>query len=158
MEKGNQEKIILINEPEFSEGELAIHEGFMREALAEAQKAYELEEVPIGCVIVKDGEIIARGYNSVERDKHPLAHAEMKAIDEAVKKTGWRLTGCDMYVTLEPCEMCKGAISWARLRNVYIGTDNQKGLNHKAIFCFGILREECYNILVRFFRELRRQK
>ena len=138
--------------------ENAIHENFMKEALLEAQKAYDMGEVPVGCVIVRDGEIIARAHNSVESDHHPLAHAELKAIDIAVKKIGWRLTGCDMYVTLEPCEMCKGAISWARLGNVYIGTESQKGSNHKAEFVFGILHEECYNILVRFFKELRRNK
>ncbi|MDO5441385.1 MAG: nucleoside deaminase [Bacillota bacterium] len=133
-------------------------EFYMREALLEAQKAYEKEEVPVGCVIVKDGEIIARAHNSVETDKHPLAHAEIKAIDQAVKKIGWRLKGCDMYVTLEPCEMCKGAINWARLDHVYVGTKAEKGSNYKAEFVFGILHEECYNILVQFFKELRRSK
>ena len=137
---------------------LMTHEEYMKEALAEAEKAYQKEEVPVGCIIVRDGEIIARAHNTVEEDKHPLAHAELKAIDEAVKKTGWRLTGCDMYVTLEPCDMCKGAISWARLDHVYIGTEAQKGSNFKPEFVFGILHEECYNILVKFFKELRRTK
>ena len=114
--------------------------------------------MPVGCVIVKDGEIIARAHNTVEGDKHPLAHAEMKAIDIAVKKIGWRLAGCDMYVTLEPCEMCAAAISWARIDNVYIGTESKKGLNHKPKISFGILGEECYNIIVKFFKELRRTK
>ena len=135
-----------------------IQEEYMREALAEAQIASDLGEVPVGCVIVKDGEIIARAHNTVESDKHPLAHAELIAIDQAVKKIGWRLAGCDMYVTLEPCEMCKGAISWARLSHVYIGTEAQKGSNFKPEFVFGILHEECYNILVKFFKELRRTK
>ncbi len=134
------------------------HEDYMKEALIEAQKAYDIEEVPIGCIIVKNGEIIARAYNTVEKDKHPLAHAEMKAIDEAVKKIGWRLSGCDMYVTLEPCEMCKGAISWARLDHVYIGTKAKKGSDFKPEFVFGILPEACYNIIVKFFKDLRRTK
>lgn len=158
METHNQEKLIIINQPELSEEEKLRHENFMRQALKEAEIAYENEEVPIGCIIVRDGEIIGRGSNSVEKDKHPLAHAEMKAIDQAVKRVGWRLSGCDMYVTLEPCQMCMGAISWARLEHVYVGANNEKGLNHKAIFCFGILHEECYNILSRFFKELRRNK
>jgi len=131
-------------------------EKFMQQALTLAREAASRGEVPVGCVITRDGEIIARAHNSVETDKHPLAHAEMKAIDEAVGKIGWRLAGCDMYVTLEPCEMCKGAISWARIDNVYVGTESQKGLNHHANFTFGILREECYNILVTFFKKLRR--
>lgn len=135
-----------------------IHEQFMKEALAEAEKARIGEEVPVGCVIVKDGEIIARAHNSVEKDRHPLAHAEIKAIDEAVAKIGWRLSGCDMYVTLEPCDMCKGAIAWARLEHVYIGIEARKSSDFKPKFVFGILREECYNILVNFFRELRRNK
>ena len=130
----------------------------MKEALAEAEKAHGLEEVPVGCVIVRDGEIIARAHNTVESDRHPLAHAEIKAIDEAVKKTGWRLSGCDMYVTLEPCDMCKGAIAWARIEHVYIGTEARKSSDFKPKFIFGILREECYNILVDFFKELRRNK
>ena len=145
-------------EPNYYNMETLLHENFMKEALLEAEQAAALGEVPVGCVIVKDGEIIARAHNMVETDKHPLAHAEIIAIDEAVKKLGWRLAGCDMYVTLAPRDMCKGAISWARLEHVYIGTEATKGSDFKPQFVFGILHEECYNILVSFFKELRNNK
>ena len=100
-----------------------MYENYMKEALKEAQKAYELGEIPIGAIIVKDGEIIARGHNLTETEKDPTAHAEMIAIRQAAKKLGgWRLPGCTLYVTCEPCSMCAGAIVWARLEKVCIGT------------------------------------
>ena len=143
---------------------------FMRAAIKQAQKAYEKSEVPIGCVIVHDGKIIARGYNRRNTDKSTLAHAEITAIRKAAKKLGdWRLEDCTLYVTLEPCPMCAGAIVQARITECVIGCMNPKagcagsvtnllemdGFNHKVIVRRGILEEECSNILKTFFRELR---
>ncbi|MER2024645.1 MAG: tRNA adenosine(34) deaminase TadA [Eubacteriales bacterium] len=143
---------------------------FMRAAIKQAQKAYEKSEVPIGCVIVHDGKIIARGYNRRNTDKSTLAHAEITAIRKAAKKLGdWRLEDCTLYVTLEPCPMCAGAIVQARITECVIGCMNPKagcagsvtnllemdGFNHKVIVRRGILEEECSNMLKTFFRELR---
>ena len=143
---------------------------FMRAALKQAQKAYEKNEVPIGCVIVHEGKIIARGYNRRNTDKSTLAHAEITAIRKAAKKLGdWRLEECTLYVTLEPCPMCAGAIVQARITECVIGCMNPKagcagsvtnllemdGFNHKVIVRHGILEEECSAMLKTFFRELR---
>ena len=148
-------------------------EKFMREAIRQAKKAYLLEEVPIGCVIVHDGKIIARGYNRRNTDKNTLAHAEMTAIKKASKKLGdWRLEECTMYVTLEPCQMCAGAMMQARLTEAVIGCMNPKagcagsvlnilemdGFNHKVQVTRGVLEEECSQMLSRFFKELREIK
>ena len=142
----------------------------MKEALKEAQKAYELGEIPIGAIIVKDGEIIARGHNLTETEKDPTAHAEMIAIRQAAKKLGgWRLPGCTLYVTCEPCSMCAGAIVWARLEKVCIGTMDPKGgacgsvfnivqeekLNHRVELETRIMEKECSEIMKTFFKELR---
>ena len=103
-------------------GKISLQEKFMKAALKEAQKAYLIDEVPIGCVIVKEDKIIARGYNRRNIDKNTLAHAELTAIRKASKKTGdWRLEECTMYVTLEPCQMCAGAIVQSRMKKVVIG-------------------------------------
>ena len=143
---------------------------FMRAAIKQARKAYEKSEVPIGCVIVHDGKIIARGYNRRNTDRSTLAHAEITAIRKAAKKLGdWRLEECTLYVTLEPCPMCAGAIVQARITECVIGCMNPKagcagsvtnllemdGFNHKVIVRRGILEEECSAMLKTFFRELR---
>lgn len=145
-------------------------EQFMREALLEAEKAFDLGEVPVGCVIVRDGEILARGHNLTETVKDPTVHAEMNALREAAEKLGgWRLPGCSAYVTCEPCAMCAGAMVWARIEKLYIGADDPKagacgsvvnvasneGLNHRIKVERGVLQEECSNILKEFFRTLR---
>ena len=145
-------------------------EKFMREALKQAKKAYKIGEVPIGCVIVQDGKIIARGYNRRNTDKVTLAHAEIAAIKKASKKTGdWRLEDCTMYVTLEPCQMCAGAIVQARVSEVVIGSMNPKAgcagsilnmlemheFNHQVKVERGVLKEECSEMLSAFFRRLR---
>lgn len=145
-------------------------EKFMREALKQAKKAYKIGEVPIGCVIVQDGKIIARGYNRRNTDRVTLAHAEIAAIKKASKKTGdWRLEDCTMYVTLEPCQMCAGAIVQSRMKKVVIGCMNPKAgcagsvlnllqmqeFNHQVELERGVLEEACSEILSRFFRELR---
>ena len=145
----------------------------MKEALRQAKKAEKLGEVPIGCVIVKDGKIIARGYNRRNTDKNTLAHAELQAIRKASKAVGdWRLEECTMYVTLEPCPMCAGAIVQARIPRVVIGSMNSKagcagsvlnllkepGFNHQAQVVTGILEEECSEMMSSFFTELRKKK
>ena len=147
-----------------------LNEKFMKEALKEAKKAYDKKEVPIGAVIVKDDKIIARAHNLRETKKQAIAHAEILAIEKACKKIGaWRLEGCDMYVTLEPCVMCAGAIINARIKNLYIGTMDEKGgavgskinilkdikLNHVVEVESGICMDECSQILKDFFKELR---
>lgn len=147
-----------------------IHAKYMKEALRQAKKAYRLGEVPIGCVLVRDGEIIARGYNRRNTDKNTLAHAEITAINRASKRAGdWRLEDCVMYVTLEPCQMCAGAIIQARIPEVYIGCMNPKAgcggsvlnilempeFNHQAIVHRGLLEDECSAMLKLFFKELR---
>lgn len=148
-------------------------EKYMKAALREAKKAYKLDEVPIGCVIVQNDKIIARGYNRRNTDKNTLAHAEMSAIKKASKKTGdWRLEDCTMYVTLEPCQMCAGAIVQSRLGKVVIGSMNPKAgcagsvinllqmkqFNHQVEMVTGILEEECSTMLSGFFQELREKK
>lgn len=145
----------------------------MEEALNEAKKAYELGEVPIGAVIEKDGVIIGRGHNMTETAKDPTAHAEMIALRQAAQTLGgWRLLGCSMYVTTEPCSMCAGAIVWARIEKLYIGTMDPKGgacgsvfnipqeprLNHYVEIETGIMQQECQEILKTFFRELRKKR
>ena len=146
---------------------------YMRAAIAEAKKAEALGEVPIGCVIVRDDRIIARGYNRRTVDKNTLSHAEITAINKACKKTGdWRLEQCTMYVTLEPCQMCAGAIVQARIPKVYIGTMNSKAgcagsllnllqfpaFNHQVEIETGILQDECAALLSGFFKEMRQKK
>lgn len=148
-------------------------EKYMKAAIREAKKAYALEEVPIGCVIVQNDRIIARGYNRRNTDKNTLAHAEMSAIKKASKKTGdWRLEDCTMYVTLEPCQMCAGAIVQSRLGKVVIGSMNPKAgcagsvinllqmkqFNHRVEMETGVLEEECSTMLSGFFQELREKK
>ena len=145
----------------------------MKEAIRQAKKALVLEEVPIGCVIVCNGKIIARGYNRRKTDKNTLSHAELNAIKKASKKLGdWRLEGCTMYVTLEPCQMCAGALMQSRIDRVVIGSMNPKagcagsvlnllemdGFNHKVEVIRGILQDECSAMLSDFFRELREKK
>ena len=146
---------------------------FMREAIKQAKKAYAIDEVPIGCVIVYEGKIIARGYNRRTTDKNTLSHAELNAIRKASKKLGdWRLDDCEMYVTLEPCQMCAGAIVQARIKKVYIGCMNPKAgcagsvlnllqvekFNHQVEIEKGILEEECSSMIKEFFRELRKKQ
>jgi len=148
-------------------------EKYMHAAIREARKAYALEEVPIGCVIVYQDKIIARGYNRRNTDKNTIAHAEMTAIKKASKKLGdWRLEGCTMYVTLEPCQMCAGAIVQARIDKVVIGSMNPKAgcagsvlnlleipsFNHQVEIQKGVLEEECSHMLSSFFKELRERK
>lgn len=148
-------------------------EKFMKAALKQAQKAYAIDEVPIGCVIVQNGHIIARGYNRRNIDKNTLAHAELAAIRKASKKAGdWRLEDCTMYVTLEPCQMCAGAIVQSRMKRVVIASMNAKAgcagsvlnllqmqqFNHQVEITQGVLEEECSQMLSAFFRELRERK
>ena len=145
----------------------------MKAALKEAEKSAAMGEVPIGAVVVKDGIIIGRGHNKTETAKDPTAHAEMEAIRAASAALGgWRLLGCDMYVTAEPCSMCAGAIVWSRIENLYIGTMDPKAgacgsvfnivqedkLNHQVNVTTGILQEECSRLLKDFFRSLRRTR
>lgn len=152
--------------------ELTPEERYMREALKEARKALRKGEVPIGCVIVMNGEITARGYNRRMSDKSALAHAELCAIKKACRAAGdWRLDGAEMYVTLEPCQMCSGAIIQARIKKLYIGAMNPKagcagslinifetpGFNHKVEIESGILAEESSALLTQFFKNLRKK-
>ena len=145
----------------------------MKEALKEAKKAYKKFEVPVGAVIVKNGEIIARAHNLKETKNDTTKHAEILAIQKASKKTNaWRLEECEMYVTLEPCTMCAGAIINSRIKKVHIGTMDQKTgacgsvlnlfedykFNHKVEYEIGIMKEECEKILKDFFKELRKIK
>lgn len=148
-------------------------ERYMKEAIKQAKKAYAIGDVPIGCVIVYEDKIIARGYNKRNKNKTTLAHAELLAIAKATKKLGdWRLEGCTMYVTLEPCQMCAGAIVQARMDRVVIGSMNAKAgcagsvinllqmkqFNHQVEMEKGVLGEECSEMLSQFFRELRQKK
>jgi tRNA(adenine34) deaminase len=148
-------------------------EYFMKEAILEAKKAEELNEVPIGAVIVIDGEIISRAHNLRESNQSAVAHAELIAIDKACKEIGsWRLEGASLYVTLEPCPMCSGAIILSRVKRVVYGASDPKGgcagtfmnllqderFNHQSEVTKGILEEECSQMLSQFFRELRRRK
>lgn len=143
---------------------------YMKEALKQAKKAYDLGEVPIGCVIVFADKIIGRGYNRRNTDKNTLAHAEITAINKASKKIGdWRLEDCILYVTLEPCQMCAGAIIQSRIKRVVMGAMNPKAgcggsilnilemeaFNHQAEVSRGVLEEECSKILQDFFKGLR---
>ena len=148
-------------------------ERFMREAIRQARKAYALDEVPIGCVIVYEGKIIARGYNRRNTDKNTLAHAELIAIRRASRKLGdWRLEGCTMYITLEPCQMCSGAIVQSRMTRVVVGCMNPKAgcagsilnllqmpqFNHQVELTTGVLEEECSQMMKTFFKELREKR
>ena len=148
-------------------------ESFMKQAVKQAKKAYDKLETPIGCVIVHEDKIIARGYNKRNMKKNTLAHAEILAINKASKVLGdWRLEDCTMYVTLEPCPMCAGAIVQARIPRVVIGSMNPKaggagsvlnllqqdGLNHQVEVTKGVLAEECSGLMTSFFRELRKKK
>ena len=145
----------------------------MKEAIKEALKGKKLNEVPIGCVIVKDGKIIGRGYNRRMKDRNTLSHAELIAIKKASKKLkDWRLDDCEMYVTNEPCQMCSGAIVQSRIKKVYIGCMNPKSgcagsimnllqvdeFNHKVEIESGVLEEECSSLLTNYFKELRKSK
>lgn len=147
-----------------------IQEKYMKEALKQAQKALALGEVPIGCVIVHEGRIIGRGYNRRNTDKNTLSHAEITAIRKASKVIGdWRLEECTIYITLEPCQMCAGAIIQARIPEVVMGCMNPKAgcggsvlnilempqFNHQAAVTRGVLEQECSQILKRFFTNLR---
>ena len=151
---------------------MTIEEHYMKEAIRQAKKAAALKEVPIGCVIVYDGKIIARGYNRRTVDKNVLAHAEIIAMRKACRILGdWRLEGCTMYVTLEPCPMCAGAIVQARIPKVVIGCMNPKagcagsvldmlhedGFNHQVETEVGLLGEECSQMLKDFFKALREE-
>jgi tRNA(adenine34) deaminase len=146
---------------------------FMSKALSLAKKSIISRDVPVGSVIVHNGNIIGKGYNQIEKRKNPLAHAEISAIDSAVKKYGHKhLLDCDMYVTLEPCSMCAGAIVLSRINRVFIGAKdpktgaggslfnilNDKKLNHRCEVHFGILENECSVLIKDFFKELRRIK
>lgn len=144
---------------------------FMREALEEAKLAAQAGEVPVGAVIVRDGRIIARGHNGTEAQKDPTAHAEIVALRQAAQVLGgWRLPGCSLYVTCEPCAMCAGAMVWARVEKLFIGTMDPKAgacgsvmnvasnpkLNHRIEVESGILQEECSEVMKDFFRNLRK--
>ena len=146
---------------------------FMKAAIAQARKAEALDEVPIGCVIVYQGKIIARGYNRRNTDLNTISHAEMNAIRKASKKLGdWRLEGCTIYITLEPCQMCSGAIVQSRIDRCVIGAMNPKAgcagsvmnllqvaqFNHQVEITRGVLEEECSSMLSSFFRRLRENK
>ena len=150
-------------------------EKYMKQAIKQAKKAYAIDEVPIGCIIVRDedGKVIARGYNRRNTDKNTLSHAELNAIRKASKKLGdWRLEGCTMYVTLEPCQMCAGALVQSRIDRVVVGCMNPKAgcagsilnllqipeFNHQVELETGVLEEECSQMMKDFFRELRETK
>jgi len=155
---------------EKTEAHMTQDEKYMREALKQAKKAYDLGEVPIGCVIVYQGRIIGRGYNRRNTDRNTLAHAEITAINKASKALkDWRLEECSLYVTLEPCQMCAGAIVQARVTETVIGAMNPKAgcggsilnilempeFNHQVIVRRGVLQEDCTSLLNSFFKELR---
>lgn len=147
-------------------------EKFMLEAVRQAEKALKLDEVPIGAVVVRDGEIVGKGFNRRETGKNALYHAELEAIDEACKKLGgWRLWQCELYVTLEPCPMCAGAIINSRIKRVVYGCSDYKAgscksvinlfelpYNHKPECIGGILEDKCSSLLSDFFRKLRKKK
>ena len=150
-----------------------LYEEFMREALKEAQKAYDLDEVPIGAVVVKDGEIIGRGHNLREKDQDPTLHAEIIAIANAARAAkSWRLTGCEIYVTIEPCPMCAGAMIQGRLDSLIFGAKDPKGgcagslydlvrdqrFNHRLEVIDGVLEDECGQLMTDFFREKRKHR
>ncbi|MHC0039605.1 tRNA adenosine(34) deaminase TadA [Pseudoneobacillus sp. C159] len=146
---------------------------YMREAIEEAKKAEEIDEVPIGAVIVLDGKIIARAHNLRETEQNALAHAESLAIEKACKETGsWRLENAELYVTLEPCPMCSGAIILSRIKRVIYGAKDPKAgcagtlmnllqddrFNHNSEITAGVLEEECGSLLSNFFKKIREQK
>ena len=147
-------------------------EKFMKEAIKQAIKARKKDEVPIGAVIVKEGKIISRGYNLRESEQNSLKHAEIIAIDKACKKlNNFRLEDCDLYVTVEPCLMCSGAIIQSRIRKVYFGAFDEKygavssvasafniPSNHKVAFEQGTCQSECETLIKDFFKELRKKK
>ena len=150
-----------------------ISENYMNEALKEAKKAYKKLEIPVGAVIVHEGEIIARAHNEKEEKNDTTKHAEILAIQKASKKLGkWRLNDCDMYVTLEPCAMCAGALIQSRIRKVYIGTNDEKTgacgsvlnllkdykFNHKVEIERNVCKDKCESIIKKFFKELREKK
>ena len=158
---------------DLSREQLPQDEGFMKEAIRQAQKAARKGEVPIGCVIVQDGKIIARGYNRRNTDHTALGHAEITAIRRASKAVGdWRLEDCTLYVTLEPCPMCAGAIVQARIPDVVIGAMNPKagcagsvinllqmpGLNHRCRITRGVLADHCSELLRSFFAAMRQSR
>ena len=164
------EQIKRHNQEEVQKERIKLDEKYMREAIRQAKKAYKLDETPIGCVIVHDGRIIGRGYNRRNTDKSPLAHAEITAIKKASKKLGdWRLEECTLYVTLEPCQMCAGAIIQSRVTRVVVGCMNPKAgcagsvlnlldvkaFNHQAELTTGVLEKECSALMTGFFKELR---
>ncbi len=150
-----------------------MQEIYMKEAMKEAKKAYKKCEIPVGAIIVRNGEIIGRGYNQKEKKNDTTKHAEIIAIQRASKKiNSWRLIDCEMYVTLEPCCMCAGAIINSRIKKVYIGASDEKTgavgsilnlfedykWNHSVKFEKGIMKDECEEILKKFFKELRKSK
>ena len=152
---------------------LSTDEKYMKQAIRQAKKAYAIGETPIGCVIVYQDKIIGRGYNRRTSDKNTLAHAELNAIRKASRKMGdWRLEGCTMYVTLEPCQMCSGAIVQSRMTRVVVGCMNPKAgcagsvlnllqmqeFNHQAELTTGVLEKECSQMMKSFFKELREKK
>lgn len=146
-------------------------ESFMKEALKEAKKAYKKDEIPVGCVIVKNDEIIAKAHNLKETKNLATAHAEILAIEKAAKELkSWRLSDCEMYITLEPCTMCMGAIILSRIKKIYIGTMDEKTgacgsfinlqnykYNHKVEIETGLMKEECEKIIKEFFKKLRQK-
>ena len=147
-----------------------IDEKFMLEALKEAEKSANFDEVPVGAVIVKDGKIIARGHNLRERNNDPTAHAEIVAVRKACKKLkSWRLEGCTIYVTIEPCSMCAGTLLWARIKRIVYGANDPKGgalgssynlfevknINHKVEITRGVLENRCAELMTSFFRNKR---
>ena len=147
-------------------------EKFMKLAILQAKKAYELGEVPIGAIIVRDGEVVGEGYNRRETGKNALYHAELEAIDDACRRLGgWRLWQCEMYVTLEPCLMCAGAVINSRLRRIVYGCSDAKAgsvgsvtnlfdlpYNHRPEVVSGVLADECSAMLSQFFKELREKR
>lgn len=168
-----KKRLLALKQQQEAEKKRREDEAFMREAMRQAQKAAALGDVPIGCVIVFRGKIIARGYNRRNADKSVLSHAEIISIKKACKKIGdWRLEDCTMYVTLEPCPMCAGAIVQARIPRVVIGSRNpkagcagsvldlfhEKGFNHQVELEDGVLQEDCTDMLEEFFRDLRCKK
>ena len=148
-------------------------ERFMREAIKEAKKAELIDEVPIGCVIVKNNKVISRGHNIRESKQNPTGHAEIVAINKAAKKlNSWRLENCDIYITLEPCIMCSGAIIQSRIKHIYFGAFDPKGgalgssinvldaknINHHPEVTSGVLQEECSKIITNYFKSKREKK
>ena len=146
---------------------------FMKEAIKEAKKAELIDEVPIGCVVVKDGKILSRGHNVRETKNNPIGHAEIIAITKASKKlNSWRLDGCDIYITLEPCIMCSGAIIQSRIKTIYYGASDPKGgalgssinvleannINHHPEVVPGVLQKECSEMLTNYFKNKREEK